>query len=114
VIHSGFAGSSKTTSYDFDLAGRIIQKNTSAPQSYNYQYDGTDQLSLVTNAGGGILQDPDFNSVGNDTGHTVGYYNRVLNDGTDLNVVNGKRPERTGRRSLAERMKSMPTTTASG
>jgi hypothetical protein len=53
--------------------------------------------SRVTNGTGGVLQDPDFNSVGNDTGHTVGYYNRVLNDGTYLNVVNGERPERTGR-----------------
>jgi hypothetical protein len=49
------------------------------------------------NRAGGILQDPDFNAVGDDTGHTVGYYNRVLNDGTDLNVVNGEGPERTRR-----------------
>jgi hypothetical protein len=44
------------------------------------------------NKAGGILQDPNFNSVGNDTGHTVGYYNRVLNDGTYLDVFNGERP----------------------
>jgi hypothetical protein len=41
---------------------------------------------------GGVLQDPNFNSVGNDTGHTVGYCNRVSNDGTDWNDFNGERP----------------------
>jgi hypothetical protein len=57
----------------------------------------SDRLQEQTAGKHGILQDPDFNSVGNDTGHTVGYDNRVLNDGTYSNVVNGEGPERTGR-----------------
>jgi len=100
VVHSGLTSGSQTTSYDFDLAGRIIQKNTSGPQSYNYQYDGTDQLSLVTSASGGggtVLQDPNFNGIGNDTGHTVSQHNRVTNDGTYSYEYNneGSRTKRT-------------------
>ncbi len=72
VEHSGLASGTQITSNDFDVAGRIIQKVTPA-QSYNdnYAYDGIDQLTTVTNAGGGTLQDPNFNAVGNDTVHTV-------------------------------------------
>lgn len=96
VQHSGLVGGTKTTSNDFDVAGRIIQKVTPA-QTYNYAYDSTDQLTTVTNASGSTLQDPNFNAVGNDTGHTVSYYNRVLNDGTYTYEYNneGSRTKRT-------------------
>ena len=106
VEHSGLLWGTttivQTTENDFDVAGRIVQRKTllnvaqPAAES-NYQYDGTDQLATVTNNSGGIVQDPNFNAVGNDTGHTVSYYNRVLNDGTYTYEYNneGSRTKRT-------------------
>ena len=52
---------------------------------------------MLGGPGGTVLQDPNFNAVGNDTGHIVSYYNRVMNDGTYSYEYNaeGSRTKRT-------------------
>lgn len=81
VEHSGLTQGNQLTEYDFDVAGRIIQKVT-PDETYNYDYDDIDQLSLVTDASSAALQDPDFDEGGNETTFDITDLNRIEDDGT--------------------------------
>jgi YD repeat-containing protein len=81
VEHSGLTQGTQLTDYDFDVAGRIIQKVT-PNETYNYAFDDTDQLTLVTDASAVTVQDPNFNAAGNETTYTIGELNRIDSDGT--------------------------------